>query len=159
MSAGAALPVLALAPLLAGLLSLATHTKHAMEWLQGALVAVLLVAMALVVGQVASGHDAVVWHILRVDALGAFMILMLAIVGGTGLIYALGYMGEELARGHLGYLRYRLFFCLLNLYLWAMLSAATIDNIALMWIALEGSTLAAALLVGFERTKAALEAG
>jgi hydrogenase-4 component F len=159
MTVGAALVVLTLAPLLAGLLSLATHTRQAMEWLQGTLVAVLLVAMGLVVGHVASGNDIVLGHLLRVDALGAFMTLMLAIVGGTGLIYALGYMGEELSRGHLGYRRYRLFFCLLNLYLWAMLLAATIDNIALMWIAVEGSTLAAALLVGFERTKAALEAG
>jgi hydrogenase-4 component F len=130
-----------------------------MECLQGALVLTLLVAMGIVVGHVASGHDIVVGHLLRVDALGAFMTLMLAIVGGTGLLYALGYMGEEFSRGHLGYSRYRLFFCLLNLYLWAMLLAATVDNIALMWIAVEGSTLAAALLVGFERTKAALEAG
>jgi hydrogenase-4 component F len=159
MTTGVALAVFALAPLLAGLLSLATRTKRAMERLQGALVVVLVVAMALVVRHVASGHEAVVWHVLRVDALGAFMTLTLAVVGGTGLIYALGYMGEELARGHLGYLRYRLFFCLLNLYLGAMLLAATMDNIALMWIAIEGSTLAAALLVGFERTKAALEAG
>ncbi len=159
MSPGASLAVLTLAPLFAGLLSLTTRTKRAMEWLQGALVVVLLVAMGLIVGHVASGDDAVVGHLLRADALAAFMILMLAIVGGTGLIYALGYMGEELARGHLEQTRYRFFFFLLNLYLGAMLLATTLDNIALMWIAVEGSTLAAALLVGFERTKAALEAG
>jgi hydrogenase-4 component F len=123
------------------------------------LVVVLLVAMGLVVWHVASGHDVVVGSLLRVDALSAFMVLMLAVVGGTGLLYALGYMGEELTRGHLGHRRYRHFFCLLNLYLGAMLSAIAIDNIALMWIAVEASTLAAALLVGFERTQAALEAG
>ncbi|MFZ5862908.1 MAG: hydrogenase 4 subunit F [Nitrospirota bacterium] len=159
MTAGVALVVLTLAPLLAGPLSLVTHTREAMQWLQGTLVAVLLVAMGLVVGPVASGNDIVVGHLLRVDTLGAFMTLMLAVVGGTGLIYALGYMGEELTRGHLGHVRYRLFFGLLNLYLGAMLLATTLDNIALMWIAIEGSTLAAALLVGFDRTKAALEAG
>lgn len=159
MIADASLAVLTLAPLLAGLLSLVMPNIRTMEWLQGALVAVLVAAMGLTVWRVASGHEIVIGHLLRVDALGAFMILMLVIVGGTGLIYALGYMGEELSRGDLSPSRYRMFFCLLNLYLWAMISAASIDNIALMWIAVEGSTLAAALLVGFERTKAALEAG
>ncbi len=149
MIADASLAVLTLAPLLAGLLSLVMPNIRTMEWLQGALVAVLVAAMGLTVWHVASGQEIVIGHLLRVDALGAFMVLMLVIVGGTGLVYALGYMGEELSRGHLGYPRYRLFFCLLNLYLWAMLSAASIDNIALMWIAVEGSTLAAALLVGF----------
>ncbi len=159
MNPGVAVAVLVSAPLCAGLLSLTTRTRRAIEWLQGTLVVVLWVAMGLVVWRVASGDDLVVGYLLRVDALSAFMALMLAIVGGTGLLYALGYMGEELARGHLGYRRYRLFFCLLNLYLGAMLSAVAIDNIALMWIAIEASTLAAALLVGFERTQAALEAG
>lgn len=159
MNAVAPLAALTLAPLLAGLLSLVASTRRAMEWLQGILLVVLLVTMGLVVGRVAAGTDIVAGDLLRVDALGAFMVLMLAVVGSTGLLYALGYMGEELSRGHVGPSRYRLFFCLLDLYLWAMLSAVTIDNIALMWIAVEGSTLAAALLVGFERTKAALEAG
>jgi hydrogenase-4 component F len=159
MNEASALAMLTLAPLLAGLVSLTARTQRAMHWLQGALVVILVVAMGLVVWHVASGRDIVVGSILRVDSLSAFMVFMLVIVGGTGLLYAVGYMGEELARGHLSPARYRVFFCLQNLYLWAMLSATTIDNIALMWIAIEGSTLAAALLVGFERTKAALEAG
>jgi hydrogenase-4 component F len=40
-----------------------------------------------------------------------------------------------------------------------MVLAVNLDNIALMWIAVEGSTISAALSVGFDRTKAALEAG
>lgn len=84
---------------------------------------------------------------------------MLAFVGATGLLYALGYMGEELLRKQISPRRYQRFFCFFNLYLFAMLLAANLDNIALMWIAIEGSTLSAALLINFERTKTALEAG
>ena len=40
-----------------------------------------------------------------------------------------------------------------------MLLAVNLENIAIMWIAIEGSTLSAALLIGFDRSKAALEAG
>ncbi len=156
---GLALIVLIAAPLLAGLLSLGTRTRRSMEWLQCAHAAVLFVAMSVVVLNVAEGSVITVGILLRADALSAFMDLMLAFVGVTGLLYALGYMGEEFTRGHVLHRRYRRFFCLFNLYLFAMLLAANVDNIALMWIAIEGSTLSAALLIGFEKTKAALEAG
>ncbi|TAL09146.1 MAG: hydrogenase 4 subunit F [Nitrospirae bacterium] len=151
--------VLIATPLVAGLLSLGTRTRRSMEWLQGTHAAVLLAAMVVVVMQVAAGSIVTVGILLRADALSAFLDLMLAFVGGTCLLYALGYMGEEVTRGHVLHRRYKQFFCLFNLYLFAMLLAANVDNIALMWIAIEGSTLSAALLIGFEKTKAALEAG
>jgi hydrogenase-4 component F len=154
-----ALLVLIAAPLVAGLLSLVARTRRAMEWLQCVHAAVLVGMMTLVVAKVAGGADITVGILLRADALSAFMDLMLAFVGATGLLYALGYMGEELTRGNVLHRRYNRFFCLFNLYLFAMLLAANVDNIALMWIAIEGSTLSAALLIGFEKTKAALEAG
>jgi len=156
---GLALIVLIAAPLVAGLLSLVMRTRRAMEWLQCAHAAVLLAMMSVVVMNVAAGSVITVGILIRTDALSAFMDLMLAFVGATGLLYALGYMGEEVTRGHVLHRRYRQFFCLFNLYLFAMLLAANVDNIALMWIAIEGSTLSAALLIGFEKTKAALEAG
>ena len=68
-------------------------------------------------------------------------------------------MGEEMDRAHLSLRRYSQFFCLFDLYLAAMLLAVNVENIAIMWIAIEGSTLSAALLIGFDRSKAALEAG
>jgi hydrogenase-4 component F len=153
-----ALLVLIGAPLVAGLLSLGARRRRWMEWLQCAHAAVLLATMSVVVMNVAEGSVITVGIILRADALSAFLDLMLAFVGATGLLYALGYMGEELTRGHVLHRRYNRFFCLFNLYLFAMLLAANVDNIALMWIAIEGSTLSAALLIGFEKTKAALEA-
>jgi hydrogenase-4 component F len=156
---GLELTVLIAAPLVAGLLSLGTRTRRSMEWLQCAHAVVLLTAMSVVVRDVVVGSVITVGILLRADALSAFLDLMLAFVGATGLFYALGYMGEELTRGHVLHRRYKRFFCLFNLYLFAMLLAANVDNIALMWIAMEGSTLSAALLIGFEKTKAALEAG
>ncbi len=156
---GLALIALIAAPLIAGLLSLGVRTRRSMEWLQCAHAAVLLAAMSMVVSTVAAGSVLTVGILLRTDALSAFLDLMLAFVGATGLLYALGYMGEEIARGHVLFRRYKQFFCLFNLYFFAMLLAANVDNIALMWIAIEGSTLSAALLIGFEKTKAALEAG
>jgi hydrogenase-4 component F len=147
------------APLLFGLLSLLMKSRRAMEWLQCIHAAILLAAMSVVVTAAGGGAGPAVGNILRADALSTFMDLVLAFIGATGLVYSLGYMGEELVRGHLSIKRYRRFFCFLDLYLFAMLLAANLDNIALMWIAIEGSTLSAALLINFERTKTALEAG
>ena len=39
-----------------------------------------------------------------------------------------------------------------------MLAVVTTDNLGLLWAAIEATTLASALLVGFYRTRAALEA-
>src|SRR5262249_25418241 len=97
--------------------------------------------------------------LLQADALSAWLDLIIGVVGSTGTLYAVGYMGEAMDRRHLSLTRYRQFFCMFDLYLAAMLTAVNQDNIAIMWIATEGSTLSAALLIGFERSKTALEAG
>jgi hydrogenase-4 component F len=147
------------APVASGLLSLGVRTRPAMERLQLAHAVAIWAAMAAVVAGVVTEGAVSFSPLLRADALSAFLDLMLAFIGGTALCYAIGYMGEELSRGHLTFPRYRRFFVYFDLFLFAMVLAVNLDNIALMWIAVEGSTISAALSVGFDRTKAALEAG
>ncbi len=154
-----ALIILIAAPLVSGLLSLVVRTRQVMERLQLGHAVVLWAAMAAVVVDVAAGDDVSFGSFLHADSLSAFMDLMLAFVGGTALFYAVGYMGEKLSRRQVEFLRYRRFFVYFDLFLFAMVLAVNLDNIALMWIAVEGSTISAALSVGFNRTKAALEAG
>jgi hydrogenase-4 component F len=133
--------------------------RRAVEVLQCALAGTLLTAAALVAERVIAAGDVSVGGYLQADALSAWLDLILGFVGSTGTLYAVGYMGEEMDRAHLSLRRYRQFFCLFDLYLGAMLQAVNLENIAIMWIAIEGSTLSAALLIGFDRSKAALEAG
>src|SRR5215472_5952935 len=146
-------------PLIVGLGSLFLRQRRIIEVLHcvqaGAMVgaALLLAHQVIVAGRVSVGV------FLQADALSAWLDLIIGLVGSTGTLYAVGYMGEELNRRHLSLGRYARFFCLFDLYLAAMLLAVNRENIASMWIAIEGSTLSAALLIGFERTKAALEAG
>ncbi len=152
--------VLVAAPILAGLSSLLVRERRTVEVLQCAQAGAMLASALLVMEGVIAGHGrlaAGIW--LQADGLSAWLDLILGVVGSTGTLYAVGYMGEELTRGHLLLPRYCRFFCLFDLYLAAMLIAVNQDNIAIMWVAIEGSTLCAALLIGFERSKAALEAG
>jgi hydrogenase-4 component F len=142
-----------------GLGSLLVRQRRAIEVLQCALAGTMLAAAALVAGQVIAAGEMSVWGFLRTDALSAWLDLIIGVVGSTGTLYAVGYVGEEMDRTHLSLRRYTQFFCLFDLYLGAMLLAVNLENIAIMWIAIEGSTLSAALLIGFDRSKAALEAG
>jgi len=119
----------------------------------------LLAAGAHVVMEVGTGEPATVGLLLYTDALSAWLDLVLAVVGTTGTLFAVGYLDEQFDRGLISLRRFRQFFYLFDLFLAAMLIAVNVGDVALMWIAIEGSTLVAALLIAFERNKAALEAG
>ncbi|WP_455389078.1 proton-conducting transporter transmembrane domain-containing protein [Petrachloros mirabilis] len=151
--------LLIVAPVMAGFGSLLVRRRRAIEVLQCAQAGALLAAAALVAERVIAAGELSVGSFLRVDALSAWLDLIIGLVGSTGTFYAVGYVGEEMDRAHLSLRRYTQFFCLFDLYLAAMLLAVNVENIAIMWIAIEGSTLSAALLIGFDRSKAALEAG
>jgi hydrogenase-4 component F len=147
------------APILAGLGSLMLRDRRVVEALQYGQAAILLAAGALVVGEVGTGTPVTFGLLLYTDALSAWLDLVLTVVGATGTLFAVGFLGEHLDRGLLSVRRFRRFFCLFDLFLAAMLVAVNVADVAIMWIAIEGSTLAAALLIAFERNKAALEAG
>jgi hydrogenase-4 component F len=151
--------LLVAAPLVGGLGSLLVRQRRAVEVLQCGLAGTMLASAALVAERVITAGHVSVGSLLQADALSAWLDLIIGIVGSTGTLYAVGYVGEQMDRAHLTLRRYRQFFCLFDLYLGAMLLAANLENIAIMWIAIEGSTLSAALLIGFDRSKAALEAG
>ena len=146
------LVLLVTAPVIAGLGSLLVRQRRVIEVLQCAKVGAMLAAAALVAGQVIAAGEVSVEGFLRTDALSAWLDLIIGFVGSTGTLYAVGYMGEEMDRTHLSSRRYSQFFCLFDLYLAAMLMAVNLENIAIMWIAIEGSTLSAALLIGFDRS-------
>ena len=151
--------VLVAAPLVGGLGSFLVRQRRAVEVLQCGLAGAMLASAALVAERVITAGQVSVGSLLQADALSAWLDLIIGVVGSTGTLYAVGYVGEQMDRAQLSLRRYRQFFCLFDLYLGAMLLAANLENIAIMWIAIEGSTLSAALLIGFDRSKAALEAG
>ncbi len=87
------------------------------------------------------------------DALGALMLLLIALVGLTAALFSWGY----LRRGKHGDGE-RGFYALFNLFVLSMLAVPILANLALIWIAVELTTLMSAFLVGFEDTPEALEA-
>jgi hydrogenase-4 component F len=96
--------------------------------------------------------------LFQLDALNAYIILVVSSVGFLGCIYSLGYMEQELKIGKLNERRFGRYFFWLYLFIFTMLVMVSANNMGVMWVAVEGSTLATALLVGFNNNKASLEA-
>lgn len=89
---------------------------------------------------------------LRVDALSMVFLLSTAFLYATTALYALGYLATE----HPAHAR-RLQFGL-NLFAWSLLIAPIVNGLALLWIAVEITTVVSALLVAHDDTDEATEA-
>ncbi len=90
---------------------------------------------------------------LRVDALSAVFLLATAFLYASVAGYAIGYLRDETSRVYL-----RRFYLGLNLFAWSMLAAPAVNGLALLWIAIEITTVVSALLVAIENTDGAVEA-
>jgi hydrogenase-4 component F len=94
-------------------------------------------------------------RVLRVDAVSAVFLLATGFLYAVVAIYSIGYLGAgHDSRGR----RARQFWVGLNLFAWAMLVAPMMSNLALLWVAIEVTTVISALLVAIEDTDGAAEA-
>jgi hydrogenase-4 component F len=86
--------------------------------------------------------------LVRVDALSGLIVLVIGLVGAIAALYAISYLPNEVRAGHLGPGQVRWFHVWSHLSLAAMLAVPVIDDLGLMWVAVEATTLTTALLVG-----------
>lgn len=151
-------------PLIASLVALLAHwigrnTRPALELIHMASVSVVLVLAVIVAGQVLqSGEVTALNHWLRVDALGAIFLLIVGLVGFLAGLYSIGYTRNELKIGELDAGRLTAYYGLFHFFFLTMLLAVTSNNIIMMWVAIEATTLSSAFLVGMFGTRPALEA-
>ncbi|HEV8721477.1 MAG TPA: proton-conducting transporter membrane subunit [Candidatus Binatia bacterium] len=140
----------------AGLIAL-TRRRTLMELLHTLAGMATLGAGATVVAQAwMDGVLTAAGDFFRVDALSALMVAIITFLGAIASLYAIGYVRAELDDTHLP--RVRLFFSLFHLFIFTMLVAVTTDNLGVMWIAIEGTTLATVFLVNLHQTRTSLEA-
>jgi hydrogenase-4 component F len=94
---------------------------------------------------------------LRADALSTAFLLATGFLYAAVAVYSVGYLGGT--HGQHQPPRYtRRFWIGLNLFAWAMLAAPLMSNLALLWVAIEVTTVVSALLVAIEDTGGAAEA-
>src|SRR6185369_5599001 len=90
--------------------------------------------------------------LFSIDALGAFLALVIALIGFFTSLYSIGYFRAEVAKEIVGPTRVRQFF------LCAMLLAVSTINPVVMWIAIEATTLSTAFLISFYNKQTSTEA-
>jgi hydrogenase-4 component F len=95
---------------------------------------------------------------LLVDDLNNVFIVLTTFVGFTTSVFSASYIGHELEIGRLTPAFMRFYHAMYQVLMFAMNLALLSNNIGVMWVAIELSTLATVLMVGIYRTHAALEA-
>lgn len=94
-----------------------------------------------------------------VDGFNVYLILLNAFVGMTTAIFSGPYMEHEVAIGRVDALRMRLYSSMYQGFLFTMLLALSTNNLGILWVSVEGATLATVLLVSLYRTSESIEAG
>ncbi len=97
-------------------------------------------------------------HFFYIDAFNVFLIALTALVGLTTAIFSRPYMEHELQRGRVNSRRMRLYHAMYQGFLFTMLLALSTNNLGILWVSLEGATLATVLLVSLYRTPESVEA-
>ncbi len=103
---------------------------------------------------------------LRADALSMVFVLATSFLYATTAIYSIGYFAEQTRHTRRAggeataqFKRYsRLFYVGFNAFAWSMLCAPLVNGLALLWVAIEITTVVSALLVALDRTDQATEA-
>jgi hydrogenase-4 component F len=118
----------------------------------------VLVSGAVLALHIESGARFAAGHLLRADALSVTMLIVIGTVGTLATWASVGYIDAELAHRHTDRTGANLYGVLVPLFLAAMALAVLANNIGVMWVAIEATTVATAFLVGHRRTRTALEA-
>jgi hydrogenase-4 component F len=149
--------LLLLPSLLSALLAAVVRPYRAfVGWLNAVLSLVALGAALAMAAQTLGGAAPVfgTGDLLRADSLSALLMLCVAFVGSLALWFSPGLGDDE----HLSAGQLRRYHLCLNLFVFAMLVAVSANNVGIMWIAVEATTIFSALLIPLTLTKASVEA-
>jgi hydrogenase-4 component F len=146
------------APAVGGLLVLRLPPRAAGAVALIALLAGVLPALALAWSALDGPVVVALAGLVRLDALGAWLVVLVALVASVAVAASPRYLASELAEGRIASLDAGRYFALTLWFVACLLAVPLLDNLGLIWVAIEAATAVSTLLVGFYRTTAALEA-
>jgi hydrogenase-4 component F len=145
-------------PTLAGLAAWFADDRRASRLAAGGFLTALAAGLALA-GQVfvegplrAFGGEVVI------DALSAYVLALVLVVATVAVAGSPDHLGHERAAGRLRQHDAGRYYALLLWFGAGLAAVPLLDNLGLLWVAIEATTIVSALLVGFARTPAAIEA-
>src|SRR6266700_400027 len=155
--------IVLLIPLLASGFCFIVPSRRWLELVTVVGTAVVLILAGLAAHQVMlSGHTSELSDWLYADALSVLTLLVIAFVSFTTALYSVGYLREDMREQDVtqgeGLRQVRRYYVLFNLFVFTMLVVPISNSLGVLWIAIEGTTLASLFLVSFYGTGEALEA-
>ena len=147
-----------LAPVAASLITLMAGWRRATATFTVASAMTVLACGAALGFAVGSGQHFALGGQLRADALSVTMLIVVGVVGTLATWASIGYIEAERVHGHTDASGARLYGALTPAFLAAMVVAVCANNIGVVWVAIEATTVVTAFLVGHRRTRTALEA-
>jgi hydrogenase-4 component F len=93
-----------------------------------------------------------------IDALGAYVLVLVVVVAAIAFAGSPGHMAHEAAVGTLRTHDAGRYYALLAWFVASLAAVPMMDNLGLVWVGIEATTIVSALLVGFNRSPQAIEA-
>jgi Ni,Fe-hydrogenase III small subunit len=143
------MPLILLAlPLVIALLSLMVTNRKIMGAISVLGSATIVLISLLIALQVFAGLSVVWGQFIFIDTLSALILSLVAIIGFMVALYSLGYLSHDIREGEFSKSRIKWYFFWLYIFIFTMFLVLISANLGIMWVAVEGTTLATALLVG-----------
>jgi hydrogenase-4 component F len=126
-------------------------------WLNVTVSTITFAAAAWLTWSVAASGE-IAGHSFRVDDFNVYLVALTAFIGLTTSIFSRPYMRHVCDTGLTRKRGMRIYHAMYQAFMFTMLLALTTDNLGVLWVAVEGATLATVLLVSLYRTPEAVEA-
>ncbi len=153
------LVVVLVLPLVCGLVCGVTPWRRGLGWLgTAAALGVLVAGVVLAIDVVHERPVTALGGILRVDALSAFMVIVIGAIAVLATLQGVRYLEAEIAAGRCTRRHASLYSVLVQAFLATMLLAVLAANLGVLWVAVEATTVVTTFLVGHRRTQSSLEA-
>ncbi|HUK55565.1 MAG TPA: proton-conducting transporter membrane subunit [Nitrospiria bacterium] len=155
-----AVALLLIAPLAAGFASLGARRPRILHGINLTVMLILIGAEAVLIRRVLrEGNFTLFNGLMAVDALSGFILFVITVIGFSSALYTRTYFEHYRKEGIVTPARMSRYFFLFHLFVFAMNLAVLANSLGILWVAIEGTTLATTFLINFFKRKTSLEAG
>jgi hydrogenase-4 component F len=150
---------LLLTPVISGILVTVLRKKRTIEVITAISMGLVLIQCLFLVYEISSKKSISAFgEFFYADAVSAFVILPIAGVGFVTSLYSINYIGRQYDTGVLDQKRLVRYYQGFNAFIFTMLLVPLSNNIGIMWVAIEATTLVSVLLIMLYVKESAIEA-
>ena len=150
--------ILPLVPTLVGLSMLLVKDRRLLHLLDVASCSAIVALVLAIAQAVMTGGPLRAAGLFAADAVTLVFLGLIALLSLATAVYTIGWMRNALESGDMSERRLPRYFALTQAFIATMLITVLADNLGLLWITMEATTITSALLVGFRRDNDGLEA-